>query len=271
MMNEKTWVDHYYDALAFFYWEPQHLSCSRREGVRLSEASVLTHLRSMEATLNQIMNQLFSLAPASLRNIVFEQALGHSVPGDFILTGRDFLAKRPAWDTCQPDFYFQTTDMTVCIEMKVKAHSDLNQVLKYAARALSTEQAHGRTMHHSLIFLGSGSFASMWKRNTGIHTVDELKSALTQVQNRFSERRLKGDRDLSERFAQIVSSMSITYLSYVDFGSVLQEEHRSANAPSASTHRCLIDGILKELEGRMLIPRRKEYSQQCARHENRET
>jgi hypothetical protein len=256
-MSEKTWVDYYYDAVAFYYWEPQHLGRKRADGAQHSESSVLEHLHSIEVTLNHIINQFLSLAPASFRNTIFEHALGQSMPGNFILSGRDSGIQRPKWDTCQPDFCFGAADgsSTVCIEMKIKACSDVDQVLKYAARALSTEQAQGRRMDHSLIFLGGGSFASLWRKTSGICSVEEVKSALIREHESFSEHRLKkndGD-DLKPRFAEIVSSLNVAFLSYDDFGELLVKEHEVASASDNGTYVLLIDGMLKELQRRKLV------------------
>jgi hypothetical protein len=256
VMNEKTWVEHYYDALTFFYWEPQHLGRKKDVGARLSsETLVLKRLHSMEVTLNQIINQFLSLAPTSLRNLLFEQALGRPILGEFALSGRDFDKERPNWDTCQPDFQFISADAgsAIFIEMKVESHSRIEQVLKYAARALSNEQAQGQEMQSTLIFLGKNSFKAMWPRSTGITSVEELHPALLQIQDAFGDLRLKKADHLKGRFAEILSGMRFGFLSYEDFYKVLVAERELAIVKGSLLYVRLLDGMLKELRQRKLV------------------
>lgn len=256
-MNEKTWVDHYYDALTFFYWEPQHLGRKKDVGAPLSsETLVLKRLHSMEVTLNQIFNQFLSLAPSSLRNLLFEQTLGRTILGEFLLSGRD-LDERPLnWDTCQPDFEFISADSssTIFIEMKIESHSRIEQVFKYAVRALSNEQTQGQEMQNTLIFLGKGSFKAIWPKSLGFASFEELHFALIREQGEFSDSRLKSAIHLKRRFAEILSSMRFGFLSYADFGEILVKERELANATSSQLYARLLDGMLDELRRRKLVP-----------------
>jgi len=256
-MNEKTWVDHYYDALTFFYWEPQHLGRIKDVRARLnSEILVLKRLHSMEVTLNQIINQFLALAPLSLRSLLFEQALGHPIVGEFALSGRGFSGGRPNWDTCQPDFEFISADAStvIFIEMKIESQSRIEQVLKYGARALSNEQSQKHEMQSTLIFLGKGSFKALWPRSTGITSVDELHCALLKVQDAFCDSRLKTASHLKCRFAEILSTMRFGFFSYSDFERILLKERESAIATSSPLYVRLLDGMLRELRQRNLVP-----------------
>ena len=101
-MKEDTWVDRYYEALAFFYWEPQHLGRSKADGTSIrSVQDALKHLRAMEVTLNHVMNQFLVIMPTSFRNDLFAKALGTQISGEFILSGTEFRESRQKWDTCQ--------------------------------------------------------------------------------------------------------------------------------------------------------------------------
>src|ERR1700682_4034684 len=86
-----SWVDAYYEALDFFFWEPQHLGRKKHTDAKLkTHYDVQAHLRVMEVTLNHQLKQFFSLAPRSLRNRLFESALGKTISGDFVMVGDDF-------------------------------------------------------------------------------------------------------------------------------------------------------------------------------------
>ena len=209
----------------------------------------------MEVTLNQIINQFLSLAPSSLRNLLFERALGYPVLGDFVLSGRDFGEQRPGWDTCQPDFQFLSTDgsSSIFIEMKIESCSRIEQVLKYGARALSNEQAQGREMQSTLIFLGKSAFEAIWPKSIGITSVEDLHSALFRQQGGFCDSRLKSASHLKCRFAEILSSMCFGFLSYADFGEILAKERKLANATGSLMYLKLLDGMLQELRRRKLV------------------
>ena len=209
----------------------------------------------MEVTLNQIINQFLALAPSSLRNLLFEQALGDPTGGEYFLSGRDSGEQRPGWDTCQPDFEFISVDgsCSIFIEMKIESYSRIDQVLKYAARALSNEQTQGRKMQSTLIFLGKGSFKEIWPKSIGITTVEDLHSAIVSEQGVFCDLRLKNAADLKGRFAEILTSMRFGFLSYADFGEILVTERKSASATGSSLYERLLDGVLQELRRRMLV------------------
>ena len=69
-----TWLDGYYEALKFFYWEPQHIG--RKKDVArpvINLEKVMKHLRSMEVTLNHNINQFLLLAPIALRARSFHE------------------------------------------------------------------------------------------------------------------------------------------------------------------------------------------------------
>ena len=63
-----SWLDSYYEAVEFFYWEPQHIGRKKHvPGEFNTFEKVHKHLRQMEVTLNHNINQFLLLAPESLR------------------------------------------------------------------------------------------------------------------------------------------------------------------------------------------------------------
>lgn len=89
-----NWLDSYYDAVEFFYWEPQHMRASVQApngGNALPKfANVRKHLRKMEVTLNHNINQFFLFAPLSLRNDLFKHVFPHGEFGNaFVMRTRD--------------------------------------------------------------------------------------------------------------------------------------------------------------------------------------
>lgn len=128
--NDATWVDSYYEALEFFYWEPQHFRSPIDPGsANTRSESVNEHLRKMEVTLNQNLHQFFSLAPDSFRNELFGRLFDQEIPGALILEGRNVDAKFKLKNCMQPDLVFTSEAHVLSLEMKVGAKSSRNQVL----------------------------------------------------------------------------------------------------------------------------------------------
>ncbi len=73
---ESNWLDGYYEALEFFYAEPQHIFLKRDSAAELATLAkvvkkasraedVKRHLRKMEVILNHNIRQFFLLAPGA--------------------------------------------------------------------------------------------------------------------------------------------------------------------------------------------------------------
>ena len=65
---EPSWLETYYTALEFMYWEPQHIGRRKNPDATLdSIATVASRLRKLEVTLNHNLDQFLRLAPGALR------------------------------------------------------------------------------------------------------------------------------------------------------------------------------------------------------------
>ena len=122
-----NWLDAYYEALKFFYWEPQHIG--RKEdvpdpGINLKE--VMKHLRRMEVTLNHNINQFLLLAPSALRARLFRELFGRTFDSEFEMHGLDVDINFISGNSVQPDFLFIASDDVISIEMKTKAKSSID-------------------------------------------------------------------------------------------------------------------------------------------------
>jgi hypothetical protein len=124
-----NWIDSYYEALEFFYAEPQHMRPTSDAAAELETLAkiakqsskldgVLNHLRKMEVTLNHNIKQLFLLAPDTLMNDLFGKIFNGSFDGTFVMQGRDVDAEFELDNCTQPDFLFISQPAVVSIEMK---------------------------------------------------------------------------------------------------------------------------------------------------------
>jgi len=250
---KSSWVEGYYEALEFFYWEPQHLGRKKHEASRFKTLKeVQDHLRLMEVTLNHQIKQFFALAPKSFRNRLFGRALKTTVSGEFVLVGSELDREYSLSNATQPDFLFTAPDATVSVEMKIEAKSNVSQVLKYALLGLAVEQQDKCRRKHHLIFLGVGGFGDLWKER--FRSLGELKQVLETKKESFLDGRPERLRAERARYEEIVSTLSIGFLSYGAFADLLRTERDSLDdSMGAQVYRNLIDGMLHELNERKIL------------------
>ncbi len=252
-MQEESWVQSYYEALSFFYWEPQHLGRKKYVDATYNTADkVMKHLGIMEVTLNHQIKQFLSIAPRSLRNRLFQAALGRFIAGDFYMAGRDVDKTYALNNVTQPDILFTNNETTVSLEMKVKARSSVDQVLKYALLALGVEQKDSKQRQHCLILLSQGPFSSLWTER--LDNLEELHQKLESEKEDFLSRQADKYRQQKSRYFDIVSSLSTGFITYRQLSDVLTGEvQRAEECESAQVYQNLIQGLVNELTKRELV------------------
>jgi hypothetical protein len=255
---EHSWVDEYYKTLDFFYGEPHHLRRPKNADVKLKPRKIVRErVGKMEVTLNQQIRQFLSLAPRSLRNRLFEFALGSPMPGEFMMVGGDIDADYGLQNSTQPDFLFTAHDKTVSMEMKIEAKCSIEQILKYSLLALAVELHAKRTLDHCLVLLGKGEFATLFQDRC-FTSIEEVLCTLKAESHKekhqgFLSKRPKHFREEESRFVEIVASLSIGYITYGDLANVLRAEISGlGGCPGAEVYRNLAEGMVKELEDRKL-------------------
>lgn len=253
--KEDSWVDRYYEALDFLYREPQNLGRAKSPNSKLNTlVKVQVRLRSMEVTLNHLLQQFLSLAPSSLRGRLFECGLGEPITGDLAMSGWDVDREYKLQNSNQPDFLFTTNDETFSLEMKIEAKSGCQQVLKYALLGLAVEHARdNRPMRHSVLFLGKGDFRDLWRKKGRYSSIDALKLVLETEKLSFLSGQPEHLRTQESRYFEIVSTLSVGFLSYDSLAALLAAEIDQADGSAGSqVYRKLLDGMLDELDRRRL-------------------
>lgn len=249
-----NWIDSYYDALEFFYGEPQHLRKKMRNGGQpTSLAEVRKRLRAIEVPLNHNLHQFFRLAPGRLVEAIFAAAFGYSPTGPFELHGRNVDRDFRLKNSVQPDLLFTADQGVVSIEMKIGAKCSPQQVLKYALLGLAVERHFHRDMMHHFLLVGCGEFRDQWSKPLG--SVSDLRRALLEADlDAFLKARPIEFR-LPDRFTAIVHEMRLAFLSYDSLASVLMQAipNEGDSSDGAEVYRKLLDGLLDELKRRQLI------------------
>jgi hypothetical protein len=253
---EISWVDSYYEALEFFYWEPQHIGRKKPVGARFDSADEANqHLRRIEVTLNHNFEQFFRLAPASLRNDLFAELFARPFEQAFTLHGRGVDDEFALEKVTQPDLLFVSAADVVALEMKISAKCSVEQILKYAVLGLAVELHFGTPRRHCLALLSDGAFARQWQE--GFATPEEVRLALAEADlEAFLKRRPVRFQEHALRFTEIVSQLELAYLDYAGFAAFLRgaQPDASDTTAGAEVYRNLIAGLLAEMRSRQLAP-----------------
>lgn len=249
-----NWLDCYYEALEFFYWEPQHIGRKKNiSGEAQTLEKVLIHLRKIEVTLNHNINQFFLVAPRSFHRRVFDAFFAKRFDLDFQLHGRGVDTQFDLADAMQPDFAFTSAEEVLSIEMKITAKSSLDQVLKYALLGLAIEIKEDFRKKHYLGFLGIGEFKDQWKEK--FKDAGELQLAVQAADiSAFISKQPARFRSHEGRLRSIANEMNYGFVNYQSFANVLKTEipaHPDLS-PAEEAYANLIQGLVSELKRREL-------------------
>jgi hypothetical protein len=250
-----NWLDSYYEALEFFYWEPQHIGRKKNVvGEFNTIDKVVRHLRKIEVTLNHNISQFLLLAPKSLHRRLYNNLFARNFNLPFAMHGRGVDDHFELANAMQPDFLFISDNEVISIEMKVSAKSSIDQVLKYALLGLAVEIKSSSPRGHYLGFLGSGEFRDQWKEK--FRTIADLRQVLDTVDvGLFLTKQPIRFRAFEARLREIVNEIEFGFINYEDFAEVLRlgAPVETDNSQGAEVYRNLIHGLLSELTLRELI------------------
>jgi hypothetical protein len=245
------WPEIMMSTLEFFFWEPQHLDRSKRATPPLGLKKVMERLRHLEVTLNHSLTLFFVLAPASLRNLLFETVFKRPFEGEFEMYGSGIEATLGLPNGTQPDFMFASRDDVVFVEMKVGAKSSVEQVLKYALLGLAKEVHSGRPKFHHLALLAPSAFESLWPERFADSA--DLHRVLAETHHEaFLARHGKHLAEHESRFQEIVENFDISSFTYSDLTEFLNNQAPNGQSGAETVYRNLIDGMVGELRRRSL-------------------
>jgi len=251
---EPSWLETYYTALEFVYWEPQHLGRKKNPETDLDTLDkVAKRLRHLEVTLNHNIDQFFRLAPSLLRRELFARVFGRTFSNLFIMHGREVDKTFELVYAMQPDFLFVSEKEVVSIEMKTGAKSSVSQVLKYALLGLAIELKQKVSLQHYLLLLGPGDFSGLW--NEKFKTTADLHDAISNANlPAFLDQQPVRFRSHQEQFAGVVGRLQISWLTYGQLSDFLRAASPAETdlTQGAEVYRKLISGLLGELSARNL-------------------
>ncbi len=188
-----TWNQKYWDALDQLYWTPKYLGLSsipqrkwRREngwicvpeelvnksgplysrGIR--SADIVEHLHRQEEILNHVFDITFAVAGDQIIERLFFHPLGFQDKGPFESVGRE-VQTRYGWgafgNVTQQDGFFASDKSAIGVELKLRASTWPEQIIKYVSLLAWEEQAKGHRDQLGLLFIiPETAIARHWKK-----------------------------------------------------------------------------------------------------------
>jgi len=250
-MSEQApaWNQTYYDLLEFYLFEPQHIAPKPRVDAtkRRTVPEAIKRLKRLETPFNHVFSLFFRLAPPEFIGTIVSAAFADGSPShDLASIGREADRKFDLRNTTQPDLLFVGSDAIVCIEMKIDAKTDAEQIFKYAALFAHIDPAAKK--RRFLIYMGPKDFARLWRRN-GV-TLEIAKEMAIEFA-RDLPTKLSGAALVKKipDVVAVVASLRLGYLSYSDVRQILEREAARAMAPDG-VYRRLLGGMAAEISGR---------------------
>jgi hypothetical protein len=154
----KGWIRSYYDACAFYSWEPQHLcKPKKRQPGEDLEQSMLKALMRREVPLNHLFDFFFALVPASVVDFISDDVFGQYPDSEAQLIGRDFVTRyNLPGEVTQPDLLFDGASIRA-IELKIGSKTSAEQLTKYAYLFEMMDRSVGANRSRKLLLIGDGS------------------------------------------------------------------------------------------------------------------
>jgi hypothetical protein len=249
-----NWNNSYYAALETYLWKPQYLrneSKDKGEGKKRRVDEIIASIKKLEEPLNHILNVFFSLAPSSLiARIVGSSSAGESFRSIHFTELRDAADSKVLYSKlCQPDAFFLGTKLRACIELKVGAKLDVQQVIKYAA--LMRLYSRDLSMPNRLILLGPKTFRDLWGRSS-IDSEEKLREAIGCFESEKLERRLRKFESSLDEAKRFANSLELQFMPIPEFEEILSLELASLDArnPGDEVYVKLLSGMLDELQRR---------------------
>lgn len=242
-----AWNKNYYDSVEFYLNEPQHIVQRSESEKRRSVRDAIKRIRRIEVSFNHVLSFFFRLAPAEFACKLLATAFpGAAPPRDLELIGREIEARFDLRNFTQPDILFVGDDALICIEMKVDAKTDVEQVFKYAALLAHLDPAG--TKRRYLIYMGPKKFADLWR--TKNMTIEAALTAAADLAAALPPK--LASTTFMKRLANpagVVAAMQLGYLGYGDVKRLLLDEMAQADAPDG-VYKRLLEGMATEIEER---------------------
>lgn len=184
----KSWTDEIYGFAEFLYWEPQHISRQSNKNVQDKKKipdEVFWEMRNKEVSLNHCCNLAMRLLPNRIKrgfvNSFLEDEKIEAVGKINFVTVLEDMGYDP--DFTAPDMVLETENERVCVEMKIDAKLDLQQVYKYIYLMALWNMITGKNKKPYLLFLTKRKLARQWKPSERSQIFSDLQDDVVALSN----------------------------------------------------------------------------------------
>ncbi len=250
MGNE--WTSEYYDAIEFYYWEPQRLGKTKNSRYK-NKNDVLAHLQNIEVPLNHILNFFFRLVPANFTKSFVNTTCNVNITETLSLMGRNEITE--FCRLVQPDLLFSSRNTDFSIELKINAQSSKEQVYKYALLHWLEQQQSKNKKQSFLLYIGKRNFQNLWSEKYS--TTEELLEATLRMDIDKLMRKANNQENIEidwDGVEKVLENSIISYCTYGEFGAFLTTYRKQipVDQEYSETLLKLIDGLYYELKKRKL-------------------
>ena len=250
-----TWNEEYYEIIDFYHWEPNHLGMqlipqSSFQGIE----DILKNIKRKEVPLNHQMNIFFRLVPNTFLRELIRSFFDQENDDQFEFHGnRQWRMYATEHDPTQPDIFLNGRRSNIAIELKVKAKSNVDQVVKYLLLHYLNEGYSSTQKQFFFLYLSPGGFSNLWRPS--IRNREELDELVRHYDFQEIEKKTKYLGNVN--WDDVLAVWQRTYFSarsYAEFHSLLLSYRQNIRryCPSNETLQKLLDGMINELELRHL-------------------
>jgi hypothetical protein len=251
--SKSPWPQEYYNALEFYYWEPQWLNRHAKAAPGENKlAEVLNKVRQSEVALNHLVSLFFSIAPNGLVRRFFGRFLTGWSSEAVETHGHPKLDIAQKVDICQTDLLFEGVASMIAVEMKIRHKTSLDQIIKYALFLHHYGKPHGKSGKQPFLLFLSPSAAKVW---SGGLTFSTYRTALageifSPTVQRFAD--MCGHH--RDDVLGLATSLPVFHLSYYELQDFLDGEVAASDkTDGGETLRNLVGGLVSELTRRGLV------------------
>jgi hypothetical protein len=207
-----------------------------------------------ENALNDVLNVTLSLLPDGFHQRLADAAAPGAVDltdaGDVTHSYRDHYgyAERSGNDVTQPDHLIAGPSSIMGIELKVRAKSNVKQLLHYCVLAGMEEELRGVAGSHLLLLLSPRATLADTMHGDGVTDAASARTAMLDAAADYHSRGVRSRFISLERLRDVIPRMTVAHMPFARFVELMRLEEIGSIGPAANTLRKLVDGAEAEFD-----------------------
>lgn len=207
-----------------------------------------------ENALNDVLNVTLSLLPDGFHQRLADAAapgvVDLSDAKDITHSYREHYryAERSGSDVTQPDHLLVSPSSLMGIELKVRAKSDVKQMLHYCVLAGMEEELRGKAGSHLLLLLSPRATLAETMKEDHVTDAGSARAAMLEATTDYHSRGIRSRFISLERLRDVIPRMTVAHMSFAQFVELMRLEETGSTGPATNTLRKLVDGAATEFD-----------------------